>query len=158
MYSTQIMQNVIWIIIIIFIPDICQPCSIFVTLFLIPQIILHGRYYNVHFKSIVTKRHLGWLISSSQKIPNPCSFQNTIETDFPVLTFYLFIHKRQRERQRHRQREKQAPSMKPNVGLDPGSRDHTLSQGRHSTAEPPSCPQGQTFVIPKPVIHSLFQD
>ena len=97
----------IWIIIIIFIPDICQPCSIFVTLFLIPQIILHGRYYNVHFKSIVTKRHLGWLISYSQKIPNPCSFQNTIETDFPVLTFYLFIHKRQRERQRHRQREKQ---------------------------------------------------
>ena len=48
---------------------------------------------------------------------------------------YLFINERQRERererQRHRQREKQAPCREPNAGLDPGSRDHTLAEGRH---------------------------
>ena len=30
--------------------------------------------------------------------------------------------------QSHRQREKQAPCREPKVGLDPGSRDHNLSQ------------------------------
>ena len=34
----------------------------------------------------------------------------------------------ERERQRGRQREKQAPGRKPNVGLDPETADHTLSQ------------------------------
>ena len=34
----------------------------------------------------------------------------------------------ERERQRQRQREKQAPCKEPNVGLDPGPWDHTLSQ------------------------------
>ena len=33
---------------------------------------------------------------------------------------------RERERQRHRQREKQAPCREPDVGLDPGYRDHAL--------------------------------
>ena len=49
----------------------------------------------------------------------------------PVFIFILkilFIHERQREKQRHRQREKQAPCREPNVGLDPRSQDHTLSQ------------------------------
>ena len=40
----------------------------------------------------------------------------------------LFIHDRHRERQRHRQREKQAACREPNAGLDPRTRDHTLSQ------------------------------
>ena len=30
--------------------------------------------------------------------------------------------------QRHRQKEKQAPSREPDVGLDPGSQGHDLSQ------------------------------
>ena len=34
----------------------------------------------------------------------------------------------QRERQRDRQREKQVPHKEPNVGLDPRTRDHDLSQ------------------------------
>ena len=32
----------------------------------------------------------------------------------------------ERERQRHRQREKQASCREPDVGLDPGPRDHNL--------------------------------
>ena len=36
----------------------------------------------------------------------------------------------QRERQRRRQREKQAPGRKPDVGLNPKTKDHTLSQGQ----------------------------
>ena len=40
----------------------------------------------------------------------------------------LFIHKRERERPRHRQRKKQASHKEPNVGLDPGSQDHSLSR------------------------------
>ena len=35
---------------------------------------------------------------------------------------------REREGQRHRRREKQAPRKEPDVGLNPGSRDHALSQ------------------------------
>ena len=42
----------------------------------------------------------------------------------------LFIHERQRKRQRHRQREKQAPGREPDVGLDPETADHILSQGQ----------------------------
>ena len=34
----------------------------------------------------------------------------------------------EKERQRHRQREKQTPCRETDVGLDPGPRDHTLSQ------------------------------
>ena len=34
------------------------------------------------------------------------------------------------EKQRHRQREKQAPGREPDVGLDPKTTDHTLSQGQ----------------------------
>ena len=53
----------------------------------------------------------------------------------------LFIYERLRERQRHRQREKQAPCGEDSIpqSQDPGitSRDHTLSQGRCSTTEPP---------------------
>ena len=41
---------------------------------------------------------------------------------------------------RERQREKQAPRWEPDVGLEPRSQDHILSQ-RHSTTEPPSCPR-----------------
>ena len=46
-----------------------------------------------------------------------------------ALRFFLFVLRlylsmRERERQRHRQREKQ----ESNVGLDPGSQDHDLSQ------------------------------
>ena len=36
----------------------------------------------------------------------------------------------ERERQRHRQREKQAPGRDPDVGLDPETSDHALSQGQ----------------------------
>ena len=36
----------------------------------------------------------------------------------------------QRERQRRRQREKQAPGREPDVGLDPETMDHALSQGQ----------------------------
>ena len=35
---------------------------------------------------------------------------------------------RDRERQRHRQREKQDPCGDPDVGLDPGTPGHDLSQ------------------------------
>ena len=44
--------------------------------------------------------------------------------------FKDFIHSQetQRERKRHRQREKQAPCREPNVGFDPGFRDHALSE------------------------------
>ena len=34
----------------------------------------------------------------------------------------------ERERQRHRQREKQAVCKEPDMGLDPRSQDHDLSQ------------------------------
>ena len=34
----------------------------------------------------------------------------------------------ERERQRHRLREKQAPCKEPDMGLNPGSQDHTLGQ------------------------------
>ena len=47
---------------------------------------------------------------------------------------YLFMKGTERERQRHRQREKQVPRREPNAGLDPGSRDHTLS--RRQTLNP----------------------
>ena len=40
----------------------------------------------------------------------------------------LFIRERTIERGRDRQREKQAPCREPDVGLDPGTRDHALSQ------------------------------
>ena len=36
----------------------------------------------------------------------------------------------ERERQRCRQREKQTPGREPNVGLDPETADHALSQGQ----------------------------
>ena len=36
----------------------------------------------------------------------------------------------ERERQRHRQRKKQASYREPDVGLDPETKDHTLSQGQ----------------------------
>ena len=43
--------------------------------------------------------------------------------------FYLFIHERHREREAETQAEGEAGStQEPNVGLDPGSRDHALSQ------------------------------
>ena len=41
---------------------------------------------------------------------------------------YLFMRDTQRERQRHSQREEQAPRREPNVGLNPRSWDHALSQ------------------------------
>ena len=34
----------------------------------------------------------------------------------------------ERKAERHRQREKQAPRREPDVGFDPGSWDHDLSQ------------------------------
>ena len=34
----------------------------------------------------------------------------------------------ERERQRRRQREKQAPGREPDIGLDPETADHALSQ------------------------------
>ena len=48
--------------------------------------------------------------------------------------FYLFIHETHThththtQRQRHRQREEQAPCREPDMGLDPQTQDHTLSQ------------------------------
>ena len=36
----------------------------------------------------------------------------------------------ERERQRRRQREKQAPGREPDVGLDPETEDHALTQGQ----------------------------
>ena len=54
---------------------------------------------------------------------------NSEEILFIFFKIYLFIHEdTHRERQRHRQREKQAPRRELDVGLDPGSRDHNLSQ------------------------------
>lgn len=44
------------------------------------------------------------------------------------LLFYLFMRDTERGRQRHRQREKQASHREPNVGLDPWTQDHALSQ------------------------------
>ena len=35
---------------------------------------------------------------------------------------------REREREREKQREKQAPCREPDVGFDPETPDHTLSQ------------------------------
>ena len=40
---------------------------------------------------------------------------------------YLFMKDTQRERQRQA-REKQAPCREPDVGLGPGTQDHTLGQ------------------------------
>ena len=40
----------------------------------------------------------------------------------------MIVTHTQREGQRHRQREKQAPCREPDVGLDPGIEDHTLSR------------------------------
>ena len=45
-----------------------------------------------------------------------------------IFNFYLFMTDTHRERQRCRQKEKQAPCGEPNVGLDPRTRDHALSQ------------------------------
>ena len=46
------------------------------------------------------------------------------------LKMYLFIHERHRlrERQRHRRREQQAPYREPDVGLNPQTQNHALSQ------------------------------
>ena len=53
-----------------------------------------------------------------------------------------------RERQRHRLREKQVPCREPDMGLDPGSQDHTLGQRQmlnhwatqaSQTCEAPNC-------------------
>ena len=57
---------------------------------------------------------------------------------------YLFMRDTQRERQRHRQREEQAPHWELDVGLDPGSWDHALSQRQtlNSWGPPPPPPPG----------------
>ena len=54
----------------------------------------------------------------------------TFDSNFFYFFKDLFIHETQRERegQRHRQRKKQAPRREPDVGLNPGSWDHLLSQ------------------------------
>ena len=51
-----------------------------------------------------------------------------IKTLFKIFfkRFHFFIHERQW--QRHKQREKEAPCREPDVGLDPKTKDHTLSQ------------------------------
>ena len=61
---------------------------------------------------------------------------------------FIYLFMRDRERQRHRQREKQAPCREPNLGLNPGPRDHALLKGRCSTAEPPRHPS-KKFIWPR---------
>ena len=54
---------------------------------------------------------------------------------------YLFMRDTERERQRCRQREKQAPVKAPDVGLDPETADHALSQRQELNAEPARRPR-----------------
>ena len=61
--------------------------------------------------------------------------------------FYSFIHERDTERQRHRQKEKKTPCEEADVGLNPTTPGSQMEPkaDRHSTTEPPSCPQSKIF-------------
>ena len=66
-------------------------------------------------------------------------------TAFTTVYFFskiLFIYswETHRERQRHRQKEKQAPCREPDVGLDPGSRDHALGWRQTQLLSHPGVP------------------
>ena len=55
--------------------------------------------------------------------------------------FYLFIHERHTQRERQRQAEGEAAPCGEPVGLDPRTLGITTwAEGRHSNAEPPTCP------------------
>ena len=53
---------------------------------------------------------------------------NDGDYDYFKKVLFVYSWETQRESQKHRQKEKQALRRELDVGLNPGSRDHTLSQ------------------------------
>ena len=98
----------------------------------------------LYYFSAIKRHELKWIIDTSNnmyELQNYAEWHKPDKKEYIFIWFHLFIYllkilfiyswETQRERQRHRQREKQAPYRESNVGLDPGSPNHTLGRRRH---------------------------